>query len=50
MTQYELLKGGSIGDYAGNAIGVSKGDARSLDYSSYSPHDPCGGSWGLLTL
>ena len=29
------LKGGNVGDYIGTTIGDIKGDARSLDYSSY---------------
>ena len=29
------LKGGYIGDYTGTTLGDSKGDTRSLDYSSY---------------
>ena len=31
----KLLKGKYIGVYIGTTIGVTKGDARSLDYSSY---------------
>ena len=29
------LKGAYIGDHIGGIMGVTKGDARSLDYSSY---------------
>ena len=29
------FKGGYIGDYIGSIIGLTKGDARSFDYSSH---------------
>ena len=30
-------KGVDLGDYIGTTIGASKGDTRSVDYSSYNP-------------